>query len=388
MEEKKKLRKGFTTGSCSAAAAKAAVYMLLTGGTLDQISIETPAGIRYHAKIQDVRRSPGSVSCAVLKDGGDDPDVTTGLPVRAQVSAQEINFQEPDSETQVFIDGGEGVGRVTLSGLDQPVGNAAINRVPRQMIEQEVRDVTRALDFHGRIQVIISVPGGQEVAERTFNPRLGIQGGISILGTTGIVEPMSTKAILDTISVELSQRWELGYREVAVTPGNYGQSFMQEAYGYDLDRSVKCSNYIGDTIDRVKAMGFPGMLLTGHIGKLIKVSGGMMNTHSKEGDARMELLTAAMIRCGGSGDTGRKILSCKVTEEALRIIREESEELFQDTMEEVMSRILYYLRRRAGDKLSVECILYSSEFGLLASSEGAMEMLWRIQEQAKESEEN
>ena len=387
MEEKKKLRKGFTTGSCSAAAAKAAAYMLLTGGTLDQISIETPAGIRYHAKIQDVRRSPGSVSCAVLKDGGDDPDVTTGLPVRAQVSAQEIDFQEPDSETQVFIDGGEGVGRVTLPGLDQPVGNAAINRVPRQMIEQEVRDVTRTLDFHGRIQVIISVPGGQEVAERTFNPRLGIQGGISILGTTGIVEPMSTKAILDTISVELSQRWELGYREVAVTPGNYGQSFMQEAYGYDLDRSVKCSNYIGDTIDRVKAMGFPGMLLTGHIGKLIKVSGGMMNTHSREGDARMELLTAAMIRCGGSGDTGRKILSCKVTEEALRMIREESEELFQDTMEEVMSRILYYLRRRAGEKLSVECILYSSEFGLLASSEGAMEMLRRIQEQAKESEE-
>lgn len=387
MEEKKKLRKGFTTGSCSAAAAKAAAYMLLTGGTLDQISIETPAGIRYHAKIQDVRRSPGSVSCAVLKDGGDDPDVTTGLPVRAQVSAQEIDFQEPDSETQVFIDGGEGVGRVTLPGLDQPVGNAAINRVPRQMIEQEVRDVTQAMDFHGRIQVIISVPGGQEVAERTFNPRLGIQGGISILGTTGIVEPMSTKAILDTISVELSQRWELGYREVAVTPGNYGQSFMQEAYGYDLDRSVKCSNYIGDTIDRVKAMGFPGMLLTGHIGKLIKVSGGMMNTHSREGDARMELLTAAMIRCGGSGDTGRKILSCKVTEEALRMIREESEELFQDTMEEVMSRILYYLRRRAGDKLSVECILYSSEFGLLASSEGAMEMLRRIQEQAKGSEE-
>ncbi len=384
MEEKKELRRGFTTGSCSAAAAKAAVYMLLTGGTLDQISIETPAGIRYHAKIQDVRRSPGSVSCAVLKDGGDDPDVTTGLPVRAQVSAQEIDFQEPNLETQVFIDGGEGVGRVTLPGLDQPVGNAAINRVPRQMIEQEVRDVTRVLDFHGRIQVIISVPGGQEVAERTFNPRLGIQGGISILGTSGIVEPMSTQAILDTISVELSQRKELGYREVAVTPGNYGQRFMQEAYGYDLDQSVKCSNYIGDTIDRVKELEFQGMLLTGHIGKLIKVSGGMMNTHSREGDGRMEFLAAALIRRGGSGDVARKVLSCKITEEALRMIQEESAELFHRTMEEVMDRIMFYLKKRAGAILPVECILYSSEFGLLASSKGAMEMLLRIQEQSEE----
>lgn len=376
-EEKRELRKGFTTGSCSAAAAKAAAYMLLTGGTRTQISIETPAGIRYDAEIRDVRRSPGIVSCAVIKDGGDDPDVTTGLPIRATAMVVE----EFSGETEVLIDGGEGVGRVTLPGLDQPVGNAAINRVPRQMIEREVRDVTDALDFHGRIQVLISVPGGQEVAKGTFNPRLGIQGGISILGTSGIVEPMSTQAILGTIEVELSQRRELGYREVAVTPGNYGQKFMQDTYGYDLDRSVKCSNFIGDTIDRVEKMGFRGMLLTGHIGKLIKVSGGMMNTHSREGDARMELLAAAFIRCDGSGDTARKVLSCKVTEEALRIIREESERLFRDTMEEVMSRVMFYLRRRAGEKLPVECILYSSEFGLLAYSTGAMEMLRRIQEQ-------
>lgn len=385
MEERRVLRKGFTTGSCSAAAAKAAAYMLLTGGTLSQISIETPAGIRYHAEIQDIRRSAGGLSCAVIKDGGDDPDVTTGLPIRATVSVVREGTLET-GKTEILIDGGDGVGRVTLPGLDQPVGNAAINRVPRQMIAKEVRDVTDALDFHGIIQVIISVPGGQEVAEGTFNPRLGIQGGISILGTSGIVEPMSTKAILDTISVELSQRKELGYREVAVTPGNYGQNFMQETYGYDLDQSVKCSNYIGDTIDRVKELGFQGMLLTGHIGKLIKVSGGMMNTHSREGDARMELLAAALIRRGGSGDTAREVLSCKVTEEALRIIQAESESLFQNTMAEVMERILFYLRKRGGDELPVECILYSSEFGLLASSLGAMEMLRRIQEQSEEIE--
>ena len=275
----------------------------------------------------------------------------------------------------VRIRGGQGVGRVTLPGLDQPVGNAAINRVPRQMIEKELSEVAELLDFRGRIRVILSVPGGEAAAERTFNPRLGIEGGISILGTTGIVEPMSTRAILDTIRVELNQRKALGNRIAAVSPGNYGLNFMKETYGYDLNRSVKCSNYVGDTVDMVREMDFRGMLLTGHIGKLIKVSGGIMNTHSKEGDARMELLAAGVIRAGGSMDTLRGILNCRVTEEALGIIQAESPALLRKSMESVMDRILYYLRKRAGEELPVECILYSNEFGLLAASPGAMDML-------------
>lgn len=371
MDSKKELRKGFTTGSCGAAAAKAALYMLLTGSVKDEIEIITPGGAVFRTEVKDIFREGNRVRCAVVKDGGDDPDVTTGLHVTAEVSAEEGG----DGALEIRIEGGPGVGRVTLPGLDQPVGKAAINRVPRQMIEKELSEVAELLDFQGRIRVILSVPGGEAVAERTFNPRLGIEGGISILGTTGIVEPMSTRAILDTIRVELNQRKALGDRIAAVSPGNYGLNFMKETYGYDLNRSVKCSNYVGDTVDMVREMGFRGMLLTGHIGKLIKVSGGIMNTHSKEGDARMELLAAGVIRAGGSMDTLRGILNCRVTEEALGIIQGESPELLRKSMDAVMDRILYYLRKRAREELPVECILYSNEFGLLAASPGAMDML-------------
>lgn len=371
MDSKKELRKGFTTGSCGAAAAKAALYMLLTGSVKDEIEIITPGGAVFRTEVKDIFREGNRVRCAVVKDGGDDPDVTTGLHVTAEVRAEE----RADGALEIRIEGGPGVGRVTLPGLDQPVGNAAINRVPRQMIEKELSEVAELLDFRGRIRVILSVPGGEAAAERTFNPRLGIEGGISILGTTGIVEPMSTRAILDTIRVELNQRKALGDRIAAVSPGNYGLNFMKETYGYDLNRSVKCSNYVGDTVDMVREMDFRGMLLTGHIGKLIKVSGGIMNTHSKEGDARMELLAAGVIRAGGSMDTLRGILNCRVTEEALGIIQAESPALLRKSMESVMDRILYYLRKRAGEELPVECILYSNEFGLLAASPGAIDML-------------
>lgn len=371
MDSKKELRKGFTTGSCGAAAAKAALYMLLTGSVKDEIEIITPGGAVFRTEVKDIFRGENRVRCSVVKDGGDDPDVTTGLHVTAEVRAEE----RTDGDLEIQIEGGPGVGRVTLPGLDQPVGNAAINRVPRQMIEKELSEVAELLDFRGRIRVILSVPGGEAAAERTFNPRLGIEGGISILGTTGIVEPMSTRAILDTIRVELNQRKALGDRIAAVSPGNYGLNFMKETYGYDLNRSVKCSNYMGDTVDMVREMDFRGMLLTGHIGKLIKVSGGIMNTHSKEGDARMELLAAGVIRAGGSMDTLRGILNCRVTEEALGIIQAESPALLRTSMESVMDRILYYLRKRAGEELPVECILYSNEFGLLAASPGAMDML-------------
>ncbi len=371
MDSKKELRKGFTTGSCGAAAAKAALYMLLTGSVKDEIEIITPGGAVFRTEVKDIFREGNRVRCAVVKDGGDDPDVTTGLHVTAEVCAEERG----DGALEIQIEGGQGVGWVTLPGLDQPVGNAAINRVPRQMIEKELSEVAELLDFRGRIRVILSVPGGEAAAERTFNPRLGIEGGISILGTTGIVEPMSTRAILDTIRVELNQRKALGDRIAAVSPGNYGLNFMKETYGYDLNRSVKCSNYVGDTVDMVREMDFRGMLLTGHIGKLIKVSGGIMNTHSKEGDARMELLAAGVIRAGGSMDTLRGILNCRVTEEALGIIQAESPALLRTSMESVMDRILYYLRKRAGEELPVECILYSNEFGLLAASPGAMDML-------------
>ena len=324
-ETGKNMRYGFTTGSCAAAAAKAAAYMLLSGKKKTEITIETPKGIPFNAQILDIERSENQVSCAVQKDGGDDPDITTGALIYAAVTfvnrknldehTSELNVPDkaaPDitmsdeilvdkimsqedvpaqdvsekhklgdenDQPHIIIDGGTGVGRVTKPGLDQPVGNAAINHVPREMITTEVSQVCRLLDYKGTLMVKISVPEGEEIAKQTFNPRLGIVGGISILGTSGIVEPMSNQALLDTIRVELNQRKALGYDYVVVSPGNYGLDFMKNTYNYDLDKSVKCSNFIGKTIDMAVELGFKKLLLAGHIGKLIKVAGGIMNTH-------------------------------------------------------------------------------------------------------------
>lgn len=365
---RKNMRYGFTTGSCAAAAAKAAAYMLLSGRQKNTITIETPKGIPYTADVLEITRGEKAVQCAVRKDGGDDPDITSGALIYAEVSLTDHTRMQA-TDTRIHIDGGIGVGRVTKPGLDQPVGNAAINHVPREMIAKEVLEVCDLMDYKGNLQVIISVPEGEAIAKQTFNPRLGIVGGISILGTSGIVEPMSNQALLDTIRVELNQRRAEGFDYIAVAPGNYGLDFMKKAYGYDLDKSVKCSNFIGVTIDMAVECGFTRMLLTGHIGKLIKVAGGIMNTHSKEADCRMELLSAFAIHEGAGADVAAKILDCVATEEAVRLLREAGKQ--QEVMDYAMERIMFYLNKRAGGRMQIDCIMYDNMFGELAKSKEA-----------------
>lgn len=362
------MRCGFTTGSCAAAAAKAAAYMLLTGRVKENITVETPKGILYHARILDILRKEREVTCAVEKDGGDDPDVTTGARIYARVSCLSGEEDTDHGGQKIVIEGGTGVGRVTRKGLDQPVGNAAINHVPREMIQKEVLEVCRTVDYRGSLKAEIFVPDGERLAARTMNPRLGIVGGISILGTSGIVEPMSSQAILDTIRVELRQRREEGFDYVAVSPGNYGLDFMRQTYGYDLDRSVKCSNFVGKTIDMAVEMGFRKMLLTGHVGKLMKVAGGIMNTHSREADCRMELLAA--FAAGEQAELAQiqRILECATTEEAIPILEESGK--LDAVMNRAAKRICYYMENRAGGKLEADCILYANAFGELAKSEG------------------
>lgn len=367
------MRNGFTTGSCAAAASKAAVYMLLTGKEKKSITIDTPKGISYNAEILDIKLSEKEVSCAVKKDSGDDPDVTNGALIYSTVSFVEANGR---GEQNVIIEGGKGVGKVTKPGLDRPVGDAAINTVPRQMIEKEVLDVLNLLDIKENIKVVISVPEGEEIAKKTFNPKLGIEGGISIIGTSGIVEPMSTQAILDTIKIELKQRKELGFDYVAISPGNYGLDFMRDTYGYDLDRSVKCSNFIGQTVDMTVELGFKDVLFVGHIGKLIKVAGGIMNTHSKEADCRMEIICALGIKHDVPEDILKKILDCVTTEEAGKLLKEcgKCDEVFEDAAKKVCEN----LDKRAQGKIKSECVLFSKELGELSKSAGASDFIERL----------
>ena len=353
------MKYGFTTGSCAAAASGAAAYMLLTGKTKTDITVETPSGRIFKAAILDIKRSENSVSCAVRKTAGDDPDITDGALIYSEVSIRESGFS---------IDGGKGVGRVTRPGLDQPVGAAAINRVPREMIEKKVSEVCSFTGYSGGLKIIISVPEGERLAEKTFNPKLGIAGGISILGTSGIVEPMSERAFIETIRLELKQKRAEGERRAVISPGNYGREFMKKSYGFDLDRSVKCGNFIGLTVDMAKEEGFGELLLVGHIGKLIKVAGGIMNTHSREADCRMEILASLGLLCGADGGTARSILRCALTDEAVEILDEAG--IKQAVMNMAVERICGNLERRT-EKMKIECMIFSNKFGELGKSREA-----------------
>ena len=271
----KRLRCGYTTGSCAAAAAKAAAIALLAGEAPARVEIGTPEGVRLDLPVEGCVLGQGFARCAVRKDAGDDIDATDGALVCAEVRL---------GGEEIVVDGGEGVGRVTRAGLEQPVGAAAINRVPRLMIAHEVRGALEERGCRAGAAVVISVPGGAEIAARTYNPRLGIEGGISILGTTGIVEPMSEKALVDTILLELDSLYAGGQRTAFLCPGNYGADFARDTLGLDLEKAVKCSNFIGEALDHAVFRGFDDILLVGHAGKLAKLAAGVMNTHSSVAD--------------------------------------------------------------------------------------------------------
>ncbi len=379
------MREGFTTGSCAAAAAKAAAYMLLVGEQMNSVDITVPRGDRFEAALLDVTLNKDEARCAVRKDGGDDPDVTTGILIYAAARYPKTAGNSNRHDEEVFIHGGVGIGKVTKPGLDQPVGEWAINSVPRKMISEAVSEACEIAGYEGGVDITISAPEGEEIAKRTFNPRLGIEGGISIIGTSGVVEPMSDKALKDTIYVELNQRKALGDRGVVISPGNYGRQFLLEHYGYDIDRAVKCSNFIGETIDMCVSLGFEDVILAGHIGKLVKVASGIMNTHSHEADGRMETIAAAAIRAGLPNEVLNQILDSVSTVEALKIIKKYDEKeggnnSLNSVMSTVISRIKYYLDFRAEGKINIEATTYCGEIALVSETKHIREMLERITE--------
>ena len=353
MEEKKfhnskLLRYGYTTGSCAAAAAKAAAQMLRTGQPVSQVRIVTPSGVPLTLDVLDPVLGEDSASCAIRKDGGDDPDATSGLLIYATVRPIPQGIR---------IDGGPGVGRVTKPGLDQPVGAAAINHVPRQMIEAAVAEALQGAS--GGMEVIISVPGGEEVGKRTFNPHLGIVGGISILGTSGIVEPMSEQALVDTTRVELNMCRAGGATDLLLTVGNYGDDFASCKLGLSLAGRIKCSNFIGQTLSDAISLGFRRVLLIGHIGKLVKLGAGIMNTHSAQGDARMEILVSCALARGASLEALRAVVACITTEAALEELRRFG--LLEETMKELGERIGQQLDRRFGRFLELGVLVFSGQ---------------------------
>lgn len=367
----KKLRYGYTTGSCAAAASKAAAAMLLSGKEISYVELHTPKGIDLRLEVLDISREDNAVSCAIQKDGGDDPDVTNGILIYAKVS------REPADEAQIIIDGGIGVGRVTKPGLEQPVGAAAINKVPRQMIRENLEAVCEQYHYHGKLSVVISIPSGVELAAKTFNPRLGIVGGISVLGTSGIVEPMSEQALIDTIRVEMRQKLANGMEYLLVVPGNYGIDFLdQYGHGLQLEDAVKCSNFVGEALDAAVEFGAKGVLLVGHIGKFIKLAGGIMNTHSHNADARMELLTVHAALLGAPVELLQKMMGCVTTDDALKYLKEA--DLMEPVMERIMEKMEFYVNQRAQHQLELGVITFSNVFGILGQTKNVPDLVKKI----------
>ena len=365
----KLLRCGYTTGTCAALGAAGAARLLLTGRTPDSVVLRTPKGLVVEVAPLFCRLTAAGAECAIEKDGGDDVDVTTGLAIVATV---ELRPESPD----ICIDGGVGVGRVTKPGLDQPVGAAAINHVPRQMITDALRREAASADYHGGFAVTISIPEGEAVAKRTFNPHIGVKGGLSILGTSGIVEPMSQQAILDTIQLEMNQAAlrARSPKRLILAPGNYGLDYLHETYpDFAVIPVVKTSNFIGDTLDMAASAGFEEVLLVGHVGKLVKVAGGILNTHSHTADCRTELFCTHAALCGAGRDTCAALYDAATTDACLDIL--DAAGLRASVLESLLQAIQLHLDRRAADAFRVGAVLFSNQHGPLGLTPTAKELL-------------
>lgn len=362
----KRLRCGYTTGTCAALAAAGAARLLLGGRAPESVTLTTPGGLPVTAAPRYCRMAGETACCAVEKDGGDDIDATHGALIEARV--------ERVAQPGVVIDGGPGVGRVTKPGLDQPVGAAAINRVPRRMIEQAVRAVCDALNWDGGLRVTICVPEGAALAKKTFNPQLGIEGGISILGTSGIVEPMSMQALIDTVALSLRQARAQGAARVLLTPGNYGVDFLREQ-GLDAAGApvVKCSNFIGDALDEAAALGFADVLLVGHIGKLAKLAGGVMNTHSRYADCRTEIFCAHAAVCGADTALCRALMGAASSDGCIELL--DTAGLRGAVMSGILASIDQHMKHRVAGKYCVGAVLFSNRYGLLGYTPTAADIM-------------
>lgn len=402
-EDGKRLRAGFTTGSAAAAAASAAATLLFSGERCEAVLLCTPVGALLPIPIEcaELHDENGvrTAFAAVRKDAGDDPDVTDGLlfyvSVRTERSraagkseSSESTFAQAGTEKVSAADasalpvelcGGPGVGRVTKPGLEQPVGEAAINRVPRNMIAEAVRAAYREsasapLAPGERVVVTVSCPEGEEKAQKTFNPKLGIVGGLSILGTEGIVRPMSRRALIETIVTDV--KFHLTERDcLLAVPGSYGLHFLEDHFGLGAADPVVMSNFVGETLDAAVQYGAKGVLLAGHLGKFVKLAGGIMNTHSREADCRLELLAIHAFQAGAPRELVTAVLKAGLTTEAVRLLKEAG--YLKATSKSLLSAMERAAESRVRGETEIGILVYTLEDGVLAESRNARDLMRR-----------
>ncbi len=359
----KVLRYGYTTGSCATAATKAALLMFLKQEKQEEVEIATPKGWTLNLRVHDQLYDDKGASCAVVKDAGDDPDITNGLKIFSKIS--------PSDKPGISFVAGAGVGQVTAKGLSIPPGQPAINPVPRLMMEAVVDEVLKSLGkscHYCGWQIEIAIPQGEDLAKRTFNPKLGIEGGLSVIGTSGIVEPMSEEALKASLKLELSVLRAKEVDRLIFVPGNYGKDFA-ESLGLPQEIVIKTSNYIGFMLDEAERLGFKKILMVGHLGKLVKVAGGIFNTHSNVADGRMEILAAHAGILGATQADMVAIMAAKTTDEAADLLLKRSD---------YFNHLAQVVKEKASDRvyqtIDIETILFSQIHGLLGQSKGAEKM--------------
>lgn len=337
------LRKGYTTGTCAQAAAKGAMLMLTSKEVVERVEVETPSGVRLTLGLIEPSWGDNWARCGVIKDAGDDPDVTHGHAIHAEVKLSPGEGVE--------IQGGVGVGKVTKPGLAVPPGEWAINPVPRRMIAQEVAAL---LPPGLKALVTIHVPEGEKLAPRTFNPRLGIVGGISILGTTGIVEPRSVDAYKDSLSLEIKVARASGHRRLSLCSGRLGEALSRDVLGFPPEAIIIVGDPVGFAVGECQRWGVEEVLLVGHIGKLAKVAAGIMDTHHRFGDARLETIAACAALCGASPAVVAQVLAQDTAEAAVDILARES---LQATFDEIAKRVVWRLKLLPGLSLKLGCLI-------------------------------
>ncbi|HBH3577913.1 TPA: cobalt-precorrin-5B (C(1))-methyltransferase CbiD [Clostridioides difficile] len=395
----KKYRRGYTTGSCATGASKAAVYMLITKNRINTINIDTPKGIPLLLKVDNINISDTFVECSIKKDGGDDIDATHTMDIYARaeivskndknkgyLTLKDIDSLSTNSECKselykfIRVYGGIGIGVVTKKGLSVDVGKPAINPTPLKMINHEIRKLIgdnfeSILGNDKVLKITIFAPQGETVAKKTFNPRLGIVGGISIIGTTGIVEPMSDEGWKKSLSIELQMKKEQGLDKIILVPGNHGEQFIREKLNLDIKYVVRVSNFIGYMIKEAQRIGYKKILMAGHIGKFIKVSAGIFNTHSKVADARSEILVANLALMGARYEFLNKINQCVTTEEAVELINNsEYREVYNILSNKCRERVKQYLNEDSDD-IDVEVIIFSMDKSLLGKSDNTDDLV-------------
>lgn len=352
-----KLKEGYTTGTCAAAAAKASASYITTGSYPDIVTIITPNGRRINLDI---------INCCdgyfgVIKDAGDDCDATDKMMIKAKVEIL-------PHDGEFTFKAGPGVGTVTLSGLKVSVGEPAINPVPRQMIETAVREVTGTKS----VCVTVSIPGGEKKACHTFNPRLGVVGGLSILGTTGIVKPLSEEAIYKSLALEVSTFASERQDIIGLTFGNTGEKAMRSAFNIKDRRIMQCGNYIGFVLDEVASFKIKKVFISGHPGKLLKVAAGTFNTHNRTGDGRMESLCTQVAIAGGTQQLVREIYNCRTTDQAITILHENSYDHIWNTLADIVAR---RCTMRYFDEIEVATAFVTSDGKILGTTQNTDEFI-------------